>query len=231
MKRGSAAYLIVALVPFLLGLGGCASITGSPAQSVSVQTRDAVGQEVAGAACELSNNKGRWYLTTPGSTTIVRSNDDMQVLCSKSGYEPGRASVVSATKAAMFGNIILGGGIGAFVDHTSGAAYEYPSFLQLLMGGTMRIEPPSSDSARTDSARTDSPSAQSPGGPRDRRASARAPQGDGSVTNRFGPRPASVTDAPPGVQDQLQELERLHQSGLITTYDFLDRRKKLLGYK
>jgi hypothetical protein len=74
--------------------------------------------------------------------TITRSNDDMQVLCKKDGLEPGRATVVSATKGSMFGNIILGGGIGAVIDHNSGAAYEYPAFFQVVMGSITRVVPP-----------------------------------------------------------------------------------------
>lgn len=121
---------------------GCASITGTTNQSISVQTREREGKEAPGAACELSNNKGKWFVTSPGSVTVTRSNDDMQVLCNKQGSEPGRASVVSATKGAMFGNILFGGGIGAIVDHNSGAAYEYPAFIQVLMGTFTKIEAP-----------------------------------------------------------------------------------------
>lgn len=96
---------------------------------------------MSGAACELTNNKGKWFVNTPGSVTIGRSNDDLQVLCNKDKHDPGRASVVSATKGAMFGNIIFGGGIGAIVDHNSGAAYEYPGFFQVKMGETIKIDP------------------------------------------------------------------------------------------
>ena len=94
----------------MIGLaGGCASITGTTNQSVSIQTLEQGGREIPGAVCELSNNKGKWFITTPGSTVITRSNDDMQVLCNKAGLEPGRASVVSATKGSMWGNIVFGG--------------------------------------------------------------------------------------------------------------------------
>ena len=55
--------------------------------------------------------------------------------------EPGRAAVVSATKGSMFGNIIFGGGIGAIVDHNNGSAYEYPAFIQVMMGLFKTIEP------------------------------------------------------------------------------------------
>ena len=119
---------------------GCASITGTTNQNVSLQTREAAGKEIAGASCELSNSKGKWFVTSPGSVGITRSNDDMQVICSKAGIEPGRASVVSAIKGSMFGNILLGGGIGAIVDHNTGAAYEYPSFFQIVMGTFTKVE-------------------------------------------------------------------------------------------
>jgi hypothetical protein len=64
---------------------------------------------------------------------VSRSNDDLIVTCRKDGYENGRAGVVSNTKGSMFGNILLGGGIGAIVDHNTGSAYEYPNFLQVVM--------------------------------------------------------------------------------------------------
>jgi hypothetical protein len=127
------------LLPVFAFTVGCSSITGTTIQSVSVQTIDAVGKEVTGSACELNNNKGKWFVTSPGSTTITRSNDNLLVMCKK---EPdiGRASVVSATKGSMFGNILFGGGIGAIIDHNNGSAYEYPAFFQVQMGSSKLID-------------------------------------------------------------------------------------------
>jgi len=122
----------------LLGLSGCASVTGTTGQSVSVETRQQA-QQVSGASCELSNSKGKWFVTTPGSVQIRRSNDELIVICTKEGFEPGRANVASETKGSMFGNILLGGGIGAIVDHNSGAAYEYPTLIQIMMGAISAI--------------------------------------------------------------------------------------------
>lgn len=121
---------------------GCSSITGTTGQSVSLQTRDKAGAEVPGAACELTNNKGKWFVTTPGSVQIRRSNDDMLVQCTKTGHETGQASVVSDTKGSMFGNIIFGGGIGAVIDHNTGSAYEYPTLIQVVMGLVTKVETP-----------------------------------------------------------------------------------------
>ena len=135
-----SAFLPLVLFLFTALASGCASITGTTKQSISVQTVGQEGKEVRDAACELANNKGKWFVTSPGSVTVTPSNDDMQVICKKQGGEPGRASVVSATKGAMFGNIVLGGGIGAIIDYSSGAAFAYPTFVQVVMGAFKTIE-------------------------------------------------------------------------------------------
>jgi uncharacterized membrane protein len=56
-----------------VGLTGCASIVGGTNQIVSVEARqlDRV-RMVRGAACELSNDKGVYYVTTPGTVTVMR---------------------------------------------------------------------------------------------------------------------------------------------------------------
>lgn len=124
-------YIIALLAPAFVG---CASITGTTGQSVSVQTMSQEGVEVKGAKCDMTNSKGKWFVTSPGSVNITRSNDNLVVQCRKEPYEIGTGSIVSETKGAMFGNIIFGGGIGAIVDHNTGAAYEYPSFFKIIMG-------------------------------------------------------------------------------------------------
>ncbi len=196
-----------ALMPAALGCllltTGCASITGTPNQSVSVQTREAEGKDVAGANCELANSKGKWLVTSPGSVTITRSNDELQVTCSKAGLEPGRAAVVSATKGSMFGNIIFGGGIGALVDHNTGAAYEYPSFLQIVMGAFTKILP--SDQPQGQPAATQQPAAAA------------------------GQSVALQQSAAPPNEERLRELQRLHSSGLISQEVYLERQKAILA--
>lgn len=116
----------------LIFLGGCASITGQSTQPLSVQALSDEG-EVVGAACELENSKGKWFVTTPGSTVIGKASDDLNVMCKKTGYDIGRASLTSKAGAGMWGNVLLGGGIGAIVDHNSGAAYNYPPIISVKM--------------------------------------------------------------------------------------------------
>jgi len=136
--NGSRLLSLLAILAASLFLGGCASITGGTQQSVSVETRQEATQ-VSGAACELVNAKGKWFLTTPGSVQIQRSNDDLQVTCNKPGLEAGRASVTSIVKPGMVGNFFFGGIIGVAIDHASGAAYDYPNMIQVMMGQMTKV--------------------------------------------------------------------------------------------
>lgn len=128
---------------------GCSTITGSGStQSLSVQTFTTDGKDVEGAKCEMTNDEGTWFVTTPGSTIVQRSNKDLQVVCKKTGIDVGTANVVSKTKGNMFGNILLGGGIGAIVDHNNGTAYDYPALIKIYMGRiNQKIEDKSTESS------------------------------------------------------------------------------------
>lgn len=111
---------------------GCASIVGGTNQSISVETRDTAGP-VAGASCKLENDKGTWFVTTPGSTTVHRAYGDLKVNCDKDGHGPGVASAKSTTKALAVGNIVFGGVIGVGVDAATGAAYDYPELITVVL--------------------------------------------------------------------------------------------------
>jgi hypothetical protein len=200
--------LLPALVAISALASGCASITGTNTQSMSVETREQGGTQVSGVACELSNNKGKWFLTTPGSVMIHRSNDDMQVLCNKAGLESGRAAVVSDTKGSMFGNILFGGGIGAIIDHNNGSAYEYPTLVQVLMGAFSKIETP----------RQQSPSEAQPGNPEPKPQTVASSQATAKSS-------ADVRSK----EERLKELKALYEKGLIAESAYTDQQKKILA--
>lgn len=134
--------LLLAVCALALMASGCATVPASSMQNVSVQTREQSGAEVAGASCELKNNAGKWFATTPGSVIVHRSSDDLQILCNKGSLAPGRATAVSGTRGAMFGNIVLDGGVVATVDRNNGSAYVYPNVIPIVMGGFSKIESP-----------------------------------------------------------------------------------------
>ena len=66
----------------------------------------------------------------------------MEIKCDKSPLPQGVVSVESATRGAMFGNIIVGGVVGAVIDHSSGAAYEYPEMIKVVMGHHVAMDQP-----------------------------------------------------------------------------------------
>ncbi len=132
MKQKTSLLAVFALA---LMATGCSTISGSgTSQSLSVQSLSTDGKEVEGARCDMTNDEGTWFVVTPGSTVIHRSNKDLQIICKKAGLDVGSANVVSRTKGNMYGNIIFGGGIGAVIDHNNGSAYEYPALIKVFMG-------------------------------------------------------------------------------------------------
>ena len=115
---------IILLIVLVL-LNGCASITESKNQSMSVSTGD-----VTGAMCTLSNSKGSYYVnSTPGSVMVRNACDQLTVTCIKEGYvptNPGAGSVQDEAKGMAWGNIVFGGIIGIAVDRSTGAGCSYP---------------------------------------------------------------------------------------------------------
>jgi hypothetical protein len=127
-------------------LTGCASIVSGTNQVVSVETIHTSGK-VDGAICKLENDKGTYFVTTPGTVTVHRAYGDMNVKCEKTGIAPGLATVKSSTKGMMAGNLLFGGVIGAGVDAASGAAYDYPALFQVMMGETIKLPAAASTAA------------------------------------------------------------------------------------
>jgi hypothetical protein len=127
------ASMLAAIAASAASLTGCASIVSGTNQVVSVETLHSTGP-VNGAVCKLENDKGIYYVTTPGTVTVHRAYGDMTVKCEKAGFDPGLVTVKSSTKGMMAGNIVFGGFIGAGVDAASGAAYDYPALFQVMMG-------------------------------------------------------------------------------------------------
>ena len=65
---------------------------------------------------------------------------DLKIKCGKEGQPLGAATAISRANGRMFGNILLGGGIGAIIDHNKGTAYNYPGWLQVTMGESLLFD-------------------------------------------------------------------------------------------
>ena len=112
---------ILSLLASCILLTSCASTMSGSSQNITVTSN------VQGATCKLTNDKGSWTITTPGSAVITSSRVNLALNCAKEGYVNGVASLPSKHKdSATWGNVILGGGIGYIIDRKSGAAFIYP---------------------------------------------------------------------------------------------------------
>lgn len=119
-----------ALLPTIM-LVGCASITGSKLQPISVQTiKD--NKEVAGIGCTLTNDEGKWFVTTPGSVTVHKSTADLAVDC-KDDSHAGHENIVSKANGPVWGNIIVGGLVGYVVDRNTGAGFDYQNTITVVL--------------------------------------------------------------------------------------------------
>lgn len=122
----TAAFPLAACLLFT----GCAAIVEGTDQTLRVETPGCTG-----ARCKLANEKGIWYVpSTPGSVTVHRAYGALTATCVKEGVKSDAIdSVESTTKGMAFGNILLGGVIGAGVDVGTGAAYDYPPVISIPM--------------------------------------------------------------------------------------------------
>ena len=128
-------YIIASLVA-----SGCASITGSKNQPLSVTTTFE-GKPIIGAYCTLSNDKGTWYVTTPGSVVVMKAYGDMTATCKKEESHAGVATFQSANEGSVWGNVLAGGFIGYAVDANTGAGFSYPPTLnvEMIKGSTPSV--------------------------------------------------------------------------------------------
>lgn len=118
-------------------LSGCASFITGQHQPLSVETR-LDGEIVEDVTCKLANDKGTWFVKTPGSTTVIRSVSNLNIACYKKGMPAGIASIESGIKAGAANNL-LNAGTGMLVDTATGAAFDYPYQITVEMGESMNM--------------------------------------------------------------------------------------------
>lgn len=130
MRRivASALVLVAALC------GGCASVTHGTTHSLRIDTVTAAGETVDNAECTLTNDHGTTLARSGTASPVRRSRADLDIRCAAPGQPDAKARLVSRANVGLAGNIVLGGAIGAVIDHNTGAAYTYPGWVRLVFG-------------------------------------------------------------------------------------------------
>jgi len=114
---------------------GCASITTDSTQMVRVDALDEQGQVVNDAKCDLTNDNATYQVDAGRHVMVKKSGKNLNIRCESPNREDlAEGTAISRPGAGMFGNIIFGGGIGAIIDHSSGKAYNYPEWMQVVFG-------------------------------------------------------------------------------------------------
>lgn len=117
-----------------LALTGCASVMNDTTHPMRVETKAASGELVAGAECKLTNDYGTVSGKSGETLQVRRSSKDLDITCVHPSNPNATARAISRANSGMWGNIIIGGGIGAIIDHNKGTAYTYPTWVQLAFG-------------------------------------------------------------------------------------------------
>ncbi len=120
----------------LLGLlAGCATINESPMQRLEIHVIHN-HREIAGVGCVLTNDAGRWFVMAPGRVSVARSVGNLFVDCRKGTESHGQERFVSRpNSSAMLGNVATAG-LGYLLDKKTGAGFDYPEVLTVLMKST-----------------------------------------------------------------------------------------------
>jgi hypothetical protein len=127
-----AVLALVALLP------ACATVVDGTGDTVTLSTTP------AGATCTVDRSGERVgaVAATPGSLRLSKSRHDLNITCTKEGYQPSTTTASSRFTGATFGNVLVGGVVGVVVDAASGANNRYPPDVRLDLAENPAAPPP-----------------------------------------------------------------------------------------
>lgn len=113
-----------------IAITGCATLAGDTVQPITVITTCKGSTKVVEAVCTLINDRGAWFVTTPGAVLVRRTSQDLSIVCTRRGESQGLL-LVSSSNTGMVSNVLIGGVLGIVVDMHSGAGYDYTKEIKL----------------------------------------------------------------------------------------------------
>lgn len=131
---------LTAVMAFAALATGCASIVNDTTQPIRIDTVKADGTEINGADCKLTNDYGTLTAKSGSQALARRSSKDLDIVCTDPANPEAKARAISRANAGLAGNILLGGGIGAIIDHNKGTAYTYPTWVRIEFGKSVIVD-------------------------------------------------------------------------------------------
>lgn len=118
-----------AVLGALLLSSGCATIFTGTSDKLTVSVP---GCEQA--SCKAFNSVGEWPVDPEAREVVVRKHESaLMVVCETQGLEPVAVSVPPDIEGWVWGNILLGGVIGALVDLGTDGLYTYGDSVEVPM--------------------------------------------------------------------------------------------------
>ncbi|HEY0061594.1 MAG TPA: hypothetical protein VGC21_05715 [Telluria sp.] len=129
---------LLALAALSALLAGCASLSENPEQELMVRVVQD-NREIGNVGCVLTNDAGRWFVVAPGHVAVRKSAGNLFVDCKKGNVSVGQERFSSRpNNTATIGNAVTTAGLGYLYDKRTGAGFEYPQTLTVLMVPTGR---------------------------------------------------------------------------------------------
>lgn len=123
----------LATAAWMIAATGCATVTGTPTQTISIHTVDAADRPVGGMRCLARNDAAEYFGTAPvRAIEVRRSASDLLIECRR-GTEVARGTAVSRG-SHLLSAMLPGGSAAILIDHVSGYRYSYPQQLTLRVG-------------------------------------------------------------------------------------------------
>lgn len=113
---------------------GCVSYVNDFTQPMKIETRAADGTLVAGADCQLQNDKSSQTVKSGDTVGVRRSSEPLQIRCKHPAHLDAVAQALARINTSMIGNVVFGGGTAGLIGRSGGTAYTYPAWVQLVFG-------------------------------------------------------------------------------------------------
>jgi hypothetical protein len=110
-----------------LATQACASVVSDDKSTTYIET------DPENARCELHGQDFKRVINTPNSINLPAEAAPITIACKAPGYATTTEPLDTKIDGWIFGNILLGGGIGILIDLARGAGQKYPPRVTVIL--------------------------------------------------------------------------------------------------
>lgn len=106
---------------------GCSSITTGIMQTLQINTT--CNDRAIITNCSLSNENGYWIGNSYSKIEVQKGFGNLTIQCKSTSFPSETITIKSKSNILIYGNAILGGGVGAIYDINNGSGFTYPDYI------------------------------------------------------------------------------------------------------